>query len=89
MRDVNVNPDDATIVSTIIEMGRSLRMDVVAEGVESEDQLNLLREKKCHFVQGHLLGPPISAEAYLGLLKAEVRGEMLHRELFPSVRVPA
>ena len=89
VRDVNVNPDDATIVSTIIEMGRSLRMDVVAEGVESEDQLNLLREKKCHFVQGHLLGPPISAEAYLGLLKAEVRGEMLHRELFPSVRVPA
>lgn len=89
VRDANINPDDATIVSTIIEMGRSLRMDVVAEGVENEEQLNLLRQKKCHFVQGHLLGPPISAEAYLGLLKAEVRGEMLHSELFPGVRVRA
>jgi len=89
VRDVNVNQDDATIVSTIIEMGRSLRMDVVAEGVETEEQLNLLRTKKCHFVQGHLLGPPMSAEAYLGLLKAEVQGKMLHSELFPDSSVPA
>jgi diguanylate cyclase (GGDEF)-like protein/PAS domain S-box-containing protein len=89
VRDANVNQDDATIVSTIIEMGRSLRMDVVAEGVENEEQLSLLRAKKCHFVQGHLLGPPMSAEAYLGLLKAELQGKKLHGELFRNARVPA
>lgn len=82
VRDADVDPDDSTIVSTIIEMGRSLRMDVVAEGVETEKQLNLLRRKRCHYVQGHLLGPPISAGEYLDLLKAETRGHGIHSELF-------
>ena len=82
VRDADVDPDDSTIVSTIIEMGRSLRMDVVAEGVETERQLNLLRRKRCHFVQGHLLGPPVSAREYLELLKAETRGHGIHSELF-------
>jgi diguanylate cyclase (GGDEF)-like protein/PAS domain S-box-containing protein len=84
VRDSNVNPDDATIVSTIIQMGRSLRMDVVAEGVENEQQLNLLRRKQCHFVQGHLLGEPISADGYLGLLKAQGSGKLLQPRLFPT-----
>ena len=38
-----MNPDDATIVGTIIQMGKSLNMEVVAEGVESEDQLGFLQ----------------------------------------------
>ncbi len=82
VRDADVDPDDATIVSTIIEMGRSLRMDVVAEGVETEKQLNLLRRKRCHYVQGHLLGPPTSAEGYLDMLKAETQGTGRYRQLF-------
>jgi len=87
VRDADVDPDDATIVSTIIEMGRSLRMDVVAEGVETEQQLNLLRSKRCHYVQGHLLGPPIRAEGYLDMLQAETRGHGVRSELF--VETPA
>jgi diguanylate cyclase (GGDEF)-like protein len=43
VRDVAVNADDATIVGTIIHMGQNLKLDVVAEGVESEDQLNVLQ----------------------------------------------
>ena len=82
VRDADVDPDDATIVSTIIEMGRSLRMDVVAEGVETEKQLNLLRRKRCHYVQGHLLGPPTSAEGYLDMLTAETQGTGRYRQLF-------
>lgn len=82
VRDADVDPNDATIVSTIIEMGRSLRMDVVAEGVETEQQFNLLRTKRCHYVQGHLLGRPVSGAGYLDMLKAQTRGHGLHSELF-------
>ena len=57
--------DQATIVRTIIDMGRSLGMEVVAEGVESEEQLAFLRSRDCHFAQGRLFGDAVSAEEFL------------------------
>ncbi len=82
VRDADIDRDDATIVSTIIEMGRSLNMDVVAEGVETEGQLNFLREKRCHYVQGHLLGGPLTAVEFLELLRGDKDGSGRHRALF-------
>ena len=82
VRDVVSNPDDATIVGTIIQMGRSLKMDVVAEGVESEDQLNFLQDMDCAYVQGLLFGDPMSADDYLELLLAQAEGTDSHRALF-------
>ncbi len=82
VRDADIDSDDATIVSTIIEMGRSLNMDVVAEGVETEGQLNFLREKRCHYVQGHLLGGPLTAPEFLELLLGDMDGSGRHRALF-------
>ena len=82
VRHVSSNPDDATIVSTIIQMGRNLDMDVVAEGVESEDQLAFLQRLGCTYAQGLLFGDPMSSDSYLELLLAQAEGTDTHRALF-------
>ena len=68
--NVTGSHDQATIVSMIIEMGHSLEMDVVAEGVETEDQLRFLRALNCDYAQGHLFGPAMSAERLGELIQA-------------------
>ncbi len=82
VRDVVSNPDDATIVDTIIQMGRNLNMDVVAEGVEDESQLGFLQKLGCTYVQGLLFGDPMSSDNYLELLLAQAEGTDTHRALF-------
>ena len=74
VRDATIDTDNATIVRTIIDMGRSLEMQVVAEGVESEDQLAFLRRHNCHFAQGRLFGDAMSAEEFLAILVAQQAG---------------
>jgi diguanylate cyclase (GGDEF)-like protein/PAS domain S-box-containing protein len=69
VRDVNEDRNDATIVRTIIEMGHSLFMQVVAEGVETEAQLRFLRSAGCDHAQGRLFGEPCAVEV-LGQLLA-------------------
>jgi EAL domain-containing protein (putative c-di-GMP-specific phosphodiesterase class I) len=63
-------------------MGRNLNMDVVAEGVEDEDQLNFLQNLGCTYVQGLLFGQPMSADNYLELLLAQAEGTDTYRTLF-------
>lgn len=58
---IATDPDDATIVRTIIALGHNLGLKVVAEGVESEEQLRFLRSNLCDEAQGYLMGRPISA----------------------------
>jgi len=82
VRDVVNNPDDAVIVDTIIQMGRNMNMDVVAEGVEDEAQLNFLQKLGCTYVQGLLFGDPMSSDNYLELLLAQADGTDTHRALF-------
>jgi EAL domain-containing protein (putative c-di-GMP-specific phosphodiesterase class I) len=74
VRDMATSPDDATLVSTIVQMGRNLNVDVVAEGVENSDQLALLQRFDCAFAQGLLFGDPMSSDSYLELLLAEAEG---------------
>jgi diguanylate cyclase (GGDEF)-like protein len=64
------------IVSTIIGLAHSLKMEVVAEGVETDEQLALLSEMKCDQVQGYLLGKPLSAEVVLEKFLRAARDEM-------------
>ena len=82
VRNIVTNPDDATIVDTIIQMGRNMNMDVVAEGVEDEAQLNFLQKLGCTYVQGLLFGDPMSADNYHELLLAQADGTDTHRALF-------
>jgi diguanylate cyclase (GGDEF)-like protein/PAS domain S-box-containing protein len=83
VRDIGVDADDATIVRTIIEMGRSLGMEVVAEGVESSRHMEFLREHRCHYGQGRLFGEPCSAEELLALLAQQVQGGAAFARLIP------
>jgi diguanylate cyclase (GGDEF)-like protein/PAS domain S-box-containing protein len=68
VRDLTVDPDDAAIVTAIVAMARSLGVDVVAEGVETEDQLAELQRLGCHRAQGFLLARPMNAAAVTKLL---------------------
>jgi diguanylate cyclase (GGDEF)-like protein len=56
------NPDDLSIVSTIISLAHSLDLRVIAEGVDTEEQANLLRLLKCNEIQGFLFSPAVPAE---------------------------
>ena len=82
VRDITTNSDDATIVGTIIHMGKSLKMDVVAEGVETEEQLTCLQQMDCTYVQGLLFGEPMSSANYLELLTSQSAGSDKYRALF-------
>jgi len=82
VRDVVTSPDDATIVDTIVQMGQNMNMDVVAEGVETEEQLMFLQKLGCTYVQGMLFGQPMSADNYLKLLLAQADGTDTYQSLF-------
>ncbi len=82
VRNVVTNPDDATIVDTIIQMGQNMNMDVVAEGVEDASQLNFLQKLGCTYAQGLLFGDPMSSDNYLELLMSQANGTDTHRALF-------
>jgi PAS domain S-box-containing protein len=64
VRDITKNPGDASIVAAAINLGHSLKMSVVAEGVEEQAQLEFLRENHCDEVQGNLLSAARSVEDF-------------------------
>lgn len=68
VNDVTSNPDDAALVNTVITLAHNLRLKVVAEGVETEDQLSFLNQSKCDEWQGFLFSKPVTAEAFARLL---------------------
>ena len=82
VKGVSIDTDDATIVRTIIDMGKSLEMDVIAEGVENEDQLAFLISRGCHYAQGRLFGDAMSSTEFLALIKAQERGGARVSKLF-------
>ncbi len=65
------NADAATLVQTIITMAHSLRLEVVAEGVETEEQAALLRRLRCDQMQGYLFSKPVAPDALGALLARE------------------
>ncbi len=68
VRDLATDPNDAAIVTTIIAMARSLNLKVIAEGVETEEQLAFLRRRSCDEYQGFLLGKAIPVNGFGKLL---------------------
>ncbi|WP_449554076.1 putative bifunctional diguanylate cyclase/phosphodiesterase [Lelliottia amnigena] len=63
VKDLSGESDDATIVSAIVALAKTLNLKVVAEGVETEAQQAFLTELGCNMLQGYLLGKPVSAQA--------------------------
>src|SRR6202043_3143278 len=78
VRDVAIDSDDAAIVRTIIDMGKSLNLEVIAEGVEASEQLEFLRKHGCYYAQGRLFGDAMEAGKMLGILSAQVGGAAHH-----------
>jgi EAL domain-containing protein (putative c-di-GMP-specific phosphodiesterase class I) len=64
VRDIVTDSDDAAIIATIIAMGHSLNLRVVAEGVEEDAQLAFLRGQGCHLVQGYLMSRPLTVNEF-------------------------
>lgn len=69
VRDLLEDPNNAAIVSTIISMAHHLNLKVIAEGVETEEQLQYLNQNRCNEIQGYVFSPPISREDLEQLLK--------------------
>lgn len=68
VRDVLNDPEDEALVNTIITLGRNLRLRVIAEGVETEEQMLFLKERRCEEMQGYLFGKPVPAGEFEKLL---------------------
>ncbi len=64
VRDVNTDPEDAAVVNVVLYLGRSFEMEVIAEGVETEAQLDFLKANGCPEAQGYLFGKPVPAEEF-------------------------
>src|ERR1700744_1685959 len=62
------NPQSAAIVRAVIGLGHGLEMSIVAEGVETEEQLSFLAEQGCDAVQGYFIGKPLPIEQYASLV---------------------
>jgi diguanylate cyclase (GGDEF)-like protein/PAS domain S-box-containing protein len=98
VRQIADSPDGNTIVSTIITMARSLQLRVIAEGVETPEELAFLLEQRCDEAQGYKFSRPIPAEQFETLLRSEqsIRASMAvsmternnGRKTIDNVRLP-
>lgn len=73
VRDLSIDNDDLAIVKAIIAMAKTLRLRVIAEGVETEQQLELLRNEGCHEYQGYLYANPMEGEKITRLLNTPLK----------------
>jgi diguanylate cyclase (GGDEF)-like protein/PAS domain S-box-containing protein len=69
IRQITTVPDETTIVTAVISMGRSLKLRVVAEGVETMDELTFLQAHQCEEAQGYYFSRPVLPERFAQLLK--------------------
>ncbi|MEQ1599231.1 MAG: EAL domain-containing protein, partial [Methylotenera sp.] len=69
VRDIVIDSNDKAIVRTIIAMAQSMEMEVIAEGVETDEQRQLLFNKGCKKYQGYLFGKPVPIEVFEAQLK--------------------
>ncbi len=73
IRDATSDPNDAEIVRAIIAMAASLNLAIIAEGVETQEQLDFLAQLDCHFYQGFLFSEPLPLERFEALLRGRLQ----------------
>lgn len=84
MRDLCADPEDAAVIKAILLLANSFGLDVVAEGMEHEDQETILREFGCPHGQGYLYARPMRAGDLLAALDGEASAGGEH-DLSPAV----
>ena len=78
IHQITADPDDSMIVSAIINMGKSLKYRVIAEGIETQEQKVYLRTQQCAEGQGYLFSRPVAAEQFASLLQRGVGEAVVH-----------
>jgi diguanylate cyclase (GGDEF)-like protein len=78
VRDATTDPDDAALVMAVVTLGHNMRLKVIAEGVETEEQLRFLHLLRCDEIQGYLFSRPVAASELAKMLK---KNEPLKRGL--------
>jgi diguanylate cyclase len=73
VRNIDINPQNAAITQAIIQMAHSLRLKVIAEGVETETELAFLQHQNCDAIQGYLFSRPLPVQQFEELLIADRR----------------
>lgn len=68
IKDLPASSKDAAICNTILDLAKHLNLSVVAEGVETEEQMHFMESRGCHYIQGYLTGKPMPAHAALAAL---------------------
>jgi diguanylate cyclase (GGDEF)-like protein/PAS domain S-box-containing protein len=77
---ITTNSDDASIVGAVISMGSHLHMRVVAEGVETQEQLAFLQDHECPYGQGYYFSQPVAAREFTQLLRRGIAAHRLQRQ---------
>ena len=72
------DPDDSTIVSAILDMGKNLKQRVIAEGIETQEQLAFLQTQHCKEGQGYLFSRPVAAAQFAHLLQMGIREALVY-----------
>jgi EAL domain-containing protein (putative c-di-GMP-specific phosphodiesterase class I) len=78
VRQITTSPNETSIVTAVISMGRSLKLRVVAEGVETQEELAFLQAHHCDEAQGYFFSRPIAPGEFGKLLEAGVSEAVLH-----------
>jgi diguanylate cyclase (GGDEF)-like protein len=81
IKDLPASSKDAAICNAVLDLAKHLDLSVVAEGVETEEQLAYVESRGCDYVQGYLTGKPMSAHVALAALKEDLYTELLPDDL--------
>jgi diguanylate cyclase (GGDEF)-like protein len=84
IRDITSDPDDAAIVRAIISMSHSMGLRVIAEGVETSGQLDILRKLRCNEIQGFLFSPPVPRHQATALLSQTIESRLQQAALLQA-----
>ena len=85
IKGIGIDINTEAIIKAIIAMAHSLKMELVAEGVETEEQLAFLQSEQCDKIQGYLFSPAVPEEDFRKLLEKEKNGSPVTQKHSESI----